>query len=660
MMEGSEVLVRFVYVLEDDTKFQKEICDAISFLDPKIQIRLFTKLENFADWLRLMMTTGSTAISMGGQIPSFVPQDPVPEGEPQQLVLVVSKIEFLGAEQLGLLRKTRDLFVQRQICTKEDPTAFVLTAFDDPHFKIRDLEDRILNNVIFKPFDRLILIQHLTFAIDGRHPASKYTIANQKTTAVVEMLKDVEMEGISDIGIVTKAYREIPVGSVAKYYGAPFLTQRHRSVIAICQECKIHPEDPKAFRCSFTFLAADPSQISSLRKITKDKQAKEFNYDWKENRRGIAGDRVHIVMLDEEEEAPAGLKGTLEKRFEGIRVTTYESYGALHSDLDPATAIKNRDANLKPFGSATWIKLDFDLAGMTYMGFETDKQDVTQLFGATEAEHKKVQNWFSKALVPEHKEKYRHYVKTQSLQEDNVLVISSHDVHFYLKVIEATKDDKKFHLKITELSKEEQIEWLTKNSRIKDPVDLLVVSHRFFNEGAQERWTHVVESLKNRFGKAPLIFMTAKKDFSDREEREFGKYVTDIFFKPIDRSYFEHKIKWAFPRLLEKGDKIHLSTVIREEIIKAANPVSVSEISEAGFVMQYYRPIGVGSFREIVLWQPYEIGAPELLATCNFVEEGGKDISKCHFVFFGISDHFLKHIRVWIRDNYILSKEAGG
>lgn len=652
--------MRFVYVLEDDTKFQKEICEAISFLDPKIQIRIYPKLENFVEWVRLMMTTGPAAISQGGQIPTYVNQEPVPENEVHQLVAVISKIEFLGVKQLGLLRKTRDLFVQRQICTKEDPTSFVLTAFEDPEFKIRDLEDRILNNVIFKPFDRLILIQHLTFAIDGRHPASKYTITNQKTTAVVEMLKDVELEGVSEIGIVTKSYREIPVGSVAKYYGTPFTTQRHRSMIAICQACVPHPKEPKAFLCSFTFLAADPTQITSLRKIVKDKKAKEYEYDWKDIRRPNAPDRVHIVMLDEEEEGPAGIKGSLEKRFESIKVTCYESYGALHGDLDPAAAIQGRDTNLKAFGSATWVTMHFDLAGLTYMGFETDKDDVTQLFGTTEEEHKKIQNWFTKALVPEHKEKFRHYVKTQTLMEDNILVITAQDNQFYLKVIEARKDEKKFHLKVAELTKDEQIAWLTQNSRLKDPVDLLIVSHRFFSDTSQERWTHVIETLKNRFGKAPLLFMTSKKDFSDREEREFGKYVTDIFFKPMDRSYFEMKMKWAFPRLLEKGDKIQIHTVIREEIIKTANPVPVSEISEAGFVMQYYRSIGVGSFREIVLWQPYEIGAPELLATCNFVEEIGKDGFKCHFVFFGISDHFLKHIRVWIRDNYILSKDASG
>ena len=97
-------------------------------------------------------------------------------------------------------------------------------------------------------------------------------------------------------------------------------------------------------------------------------------------------------------------------------------------------------------------------------------------------------------------------------------------------------------------------------------------------------------------------------------------------------------------------------------MLKVATQVKVSEFSEAGFTMQYYRSIGIGSFREIVLWQPYEIGAPELLATCNFVEEnqGQKGVFNCQFVFFGISDHFLKHIRVWIRGNYILSKDQSG
>lgn len=654
--------MKFVYVLEDDPKFQKEIVDAIQFVDPKIQVRLFPKLESFAEWMKFMMTTGPAAISQGGLVPaSDKPAEPVPE-EAHQLVLVVSKVEYLGVEQLGLLRKTRDLFVQRGICTKEDPTAFVLTAFDNPNFPIRELEDRILNNVIFKPFDRLILIQDLTFAIDGRHPPSKSTITNQKTTAVVEMLKDVEMEAISDVGLISKSYREIPVGAVSKYYGKIFLSDRHRSLFAICQRCEPHPQEPKAFRCFFTFFAADQTQISNIRKKTREKGAKEYSLDLKNSKNVQVKKDIHVLLLDEEENSPSGLSGQLGKRFEGIAMSPYDSFAAFLSDLDPSQALQQRDANLKAFGGANSVTLTFDQSGTTYLGFESDKKDLTGFFGVPEATLKTKSNWFSAAISHEHKEKYRKYVQTQKLGDDNILPVTVNEVPFLVKAMDLKKEGTKFLITLTEPGKDEQVQWLQKNSRLQKPVDVIIASHRLFGEGAEERWKYVKEALQKKFNTIPVIFMTTKKDFTDAEERNLGGLIQDIFFKPVDRVYFFQKIKTFFPFLIDKGEKTAIHAIEQEEIIKAVNPIKVTEISEAGFVMQYYRSISVGSFREMVLWQPYEIGAPELLATCNFVEEnqGQKGVFSCHFVFFGITDHFLKHIRVWIRDNYVLSKEQGG
>lgn len=653
--------MKFVYVLEDDPKFQKEIVDAIQIVDPKIQVRLFPKLESFAEWLKFMMTTGPAAIAQGGLVPaSDKPAEPVPE-EAHQLVAVVSKVEYLGAEQLGLLRKTRDLFVQRGICTKEDPTAFVLTAFDNPNFPIRELEDRILNNVIFKPFDRLILTQDLTFAIDGRHPPSKSTITNQKTTAVVEMLKDVEMEAISDVGIVSKSYREIPIGAVSKYYGKAFMSDRHRSLFAVCQKCEVHPKDPNAFQCFFTFFAADQTQISNLRKKTREKTAKEFALDMKTLKTAQQKRDVHILLLDEEENSPSGMSGQLTKRFEGITVSPYDSFAAFLSDLDPSQALSQRDANLKAFGGANSVTLHFDVSGSTYLGFESDKTDLTGLFGVPEVTLKAKGNWFSGAIAPEYREKFRKYVQTQKLGEDNILPVTMNEIPFLAKVMDVKNEGTKFHITMTEPGKDEQVQWLQKNSRLQKPVDLIIASHRQFGEGAEERWKYIKESLRKKFNTTPIILMTTKKDFTDAEERKLGAIIQDIFFKPVDRVYFFQKVKAFFPFLLDKGEKTVIHTIEQEEIIKAVNPIKVTEISEAGFIMEYYRAISVGSFREMVLWQPYEIGAPELLATCNFVEEsqGQKGVFSCHFVFFGITDHFLKHIRVWIRDNYVLSKEKG-
>lgn len=656
--------MKFVYVLEDDPKFQKEIVEAIAVLDPKIQVRLFPKLEIFAKWMQEMMTTGPAAIAKGGSVPTFATVEPLNESETHQLVAVISKIEFLGKEQLGLLRKTRDLFIQRKICTAEDPTAFVLTVFDDPLFKIRELEDRILNNVIFKPFDRLILIQHLTFAIDGRHPPSKYTIANQKTTSVVEMLKDIELEAITDIGMVTKSYREIPLGSVSKYYGRSFLSDRHRSLFAICQSCEKHPNHPDAFQAKFTYFACDQTQISNFRKKTRDKKAKIKEVNWQGSHSANQTNDVQIILLDQEENSPNGLLGTLQKSFTNITTLPLESLSALISDIDPNQAVAQKDSSVKALGGASAVTLQFDASGTTFISFESDKKETTNLFGVEVDELKKKDNWFSQALPASHKDKWRKWVSSGevSFSEDNYLAINIKDNSFLVGVKSVSKAAGKFEVVLTEPSKDEQILWMKKDSRIQKPVHLIIASHQYFGEGSTERWNFIREAFKAKFQLEPKIIMTSKKDFSDAEERNFANYVFDIFFKPLDRVYLGQKLKLLFPMLVEKGEKIEVRGIHQDEIIKAVNPVTVKELSEAGFIMEYYRPIAVGSFREVILWQPYEIDSPEFLATCNYVEESQsqKGLFMCHFVYYGITDLLLKRIRIWIRDNYILSKEGQG
>lgn len=650
--------MRFVYVLEDEPKFEQEIVEAIQFIDPAIQVRVFHKLEQFVAWVRIMMQTGPAAISQGGETSIYSKQDPV-SNEAHQLVAVISKIEFLGVKQLSLLKKTKDLFIERKICTAEDPTAFVLTAFDDPKFKIKELENRILSNVMFKPFDRLILTQHLTNAIDGRHPPSKFTITNQKTTAIVEMLKDIELEFLSDVGFVTRSNRPIPVGAVSKYYGTMFKSERQRSIIAICVDCQAHPQNPAEFRAIFSYFAVDQTQISSLRKIIRTQKLPIAHMDWKFTNGNPEFTELNVICIDEEESQPHGVIGQMIKEFHGVHSMNYDSLGQFLYDLDPGTAMNNKDAAVKTLGGANEISLVFDKLGNTFLDIESDKKDLTGIFGQSLEYFKKKPAWINHALGVEQKERFRKHAFTKETGLDQLFSFSIEEGKYILKLTGAEIVDQHLKVKFVEPSKDEQVAWMIKHSAISKPVHMIVVNHRYFTEGTEERWTKVTETLKSKFGIAPKIVMTAKRDFTDKEERGWAHVIHDIFFKPVDRSYFNQKMKFFFPHLKAKSEVVEIHTVEKVEVIKAVNPVNVSEISEAGFVMEYYRPMSLGSFREIVLWQPYEVGAPELLATCNYVEEvqGKKNAFNCHFVFFGINDHFLKHIRVWIRDNYILSKE---
>lgn len=652
--------MKFVYVLEDDPKFQKDIAESIIFIDPKIQIRIFSKLEYFVDWIRVMMTEGPAAIVKGGVSPDEIPQEPLAE-EAHQLVLVISKIEFLGAKQISLLRKSRDLFVQRGICTKEDPTSIVLTAFDDPHYNLKELGDRILNNIIFKPFDRLILIQHLTFAIDGRHPASKYTIANQKTTAVFEMLKRVPVEMISEFGLVTRSNNSIKPGAISKYYGETFATERHRSIMAVTDRCIPHPQHPGEFQVSLRFFAADPTQISNIRKKIRHPSQTVAQFDWGQSVNAPPS-MINVVVVDPDEGGAAGVGGTLERKFQGLRVTHYDNFRSFLLDLDPSQMNSKDESPPKAFAGIPEITFVFDSAG-NLLRFEKPTETPATLFGLSERDLLNKSHWFLGHLIDRHKDKFKTIFKSAryNTNADPFYMIAFEGVE-YLLTLTSQESPKEglISLKFVEASKDDWIAYLQKSSRLPDKIDVVMVSHRFLGDSPAERWAFVSECLKKRGVENPKIFLLSVKDYSDAQEREMSAYMTDIFFRPVDRAYLAMKFHYFFPSLKILDEPIALKTITETSVIKAANPVKVSELSEAGFVMQYYRPISIGSFREMVLWQPYEIGAPELLSNCNYTEEkqGEKGVFNCHFVFFGMTDHFLKNIRVWIRDNYILSKEA--
>lgn len=540
--------MKYIYILENDQKFRDEMIEAIRKIDPQLMVRYFESLEEFAKWIKVVMMEGALAIPKGGTPPPGQAENS--GGGPPQLALVVSKNEFLGAKHMALLHKTRDLFIKKNLCTPEDPTSLVITSFESPDFDIKLVEDRIINNVIFKPFDKLILQQHLTFAIGGRHPPSSYSVHNMKTTAAIEMLKEVQIESLSDVGFVSISNRPIAAGSLAKYYSPAFISLKHKSMMALCYRCDPHPEIPDHFRCGFTFLAADSYQITNIRKDVRKKDAKAFPYEW---HAPVSKEPVHIALICKEEELRDSFKNNIEKSFTNATVHLY--------------------AHMQEFV----FSVDHDLAKK-----ENKNIDVATLPPAPNSFH-------------------------------------------------------------------------------------AIFSEDSLYEGAfKERWQSILETVQKKLrppsgnpsGKIEL-FLISKKTHSDSEERALGEVLKDIFFLPMDALYMTKKMMVFMPQL-SPVEVVNVPTVEQRHLAKAASPIEISEFSEAGLVMKYYRPITPGAFREFVLWLPHELDLPEFLATCNFAEESKNEKSLFfnHFVFFGMSDHFLKHIRRWILQNHVHSKES--
>jgi hypothetical protein len=525
--------MKYVYILENDLRSIHEILEALEKIDPKFQPRIFYNLRQFANWIELLTKIGKKAIARGGSLPG-TPSDSKYRGynddmgsDQDQLICLISNNDIFGRKNLSLMRKVQNLFIEKDVCKKESPTALVITAFNNPDFDPKTIEARLVNNVIIKPFDKFILIQHLIYSISGRQPPSSYNIHKLKTSAMIEMLKEVDVEAFSMVGFITRSTRPVPVGAVAKYYGDVFIAGTTRSVFARCYKCEPHPTEKNMYRCAFTYFGTEAGQISTYRKntLSTNKAEIEYKFTW----RTKTEQKVVNFALIENDKEKNSVSGTVERMFTNAKVFKFSS--------------------LKDFQS------------------EMGKQTFHAL-----------------------------------IAEEEVAGLD-------MKV------------------------WAT----VKEGMDKTLASSKI----------------------KPGIFLISKRAKYDKDLRELGAVFTDIFYDPVERNYFSKKI-YLFFTGLQAAEDLESKQYHRDAKIEVGNPIRVTEVSEAGLVMKYYRPITVGSFRRFILWYPPEVGMPTILGACNFNEKSktDKDAFENHFVFYGVSDEYLKHIRIWVRENYILSKMA--
>jgi hypothetical protein len=187
--------------------------------------------------------------------------------------------------------------------------------------------------------------------------------------------------------------------------------------------------------------------------------------------------------------------------------------------------------------------------------------------------------------------------------------------------------------------------------------------YNIFEEEKECRWTGLKKLLQERAEKAgrsfvaPDLYFYSKKEISFELYRSFGTWVKDIYYLPFDKSYMMKKLLLQHPGMINKAPTT-VKEYQEEVILKVANPVEITEISEAGLILKYYRNMSIGSFRDFILWLPDETETPEIIGTCNYTEKdkNGGNFHLNHFVFFGMKDLFLKHVRLWVRNSYIHSK----
>lgn len=191
---------------------------------------------------------------------------------------------------------------------------------------------------------------------------------------------------------------------------------------------------------------------------------------------------------------------------------------------------------------------------------------------------------------------------------------------------------------------------------------LFLTAEYFVNSQDVSFWEEILEKvfqfnlkLNPKFSK-PKLILTSHIELSEARLRQLSPIVSDIIYTPIDRPYLYKRIVTLFKGLQPKQETIEVMSVETCEIIRVANPIAITSISEANITMKYYRPISLNSFRRFCLPSTHNEETLELLGSC-FKSEKQDGSYLNHFVFFGITDRYLKYIRKWILEKYVSEKE---
>lgn len=545
--------MKYAIVIEDDLKLFTQISEAILLSDSTVVIRHFTNFNLFNAWLKTFDQDGAPALVKAGsslddslknvftdikfeelkKSNQKVNRQNVPA---EHLLLFVTKYEFLGDHPMQIINDLISKFTLKNVCTTDQPTAIVVTGFDDPKFKIKQYENILISNIIYKPFDRLILLEHIRYAMTGRQPVREHLVHSQATSATIEMLKEIKMEYLTETGFITKSDQAIPAGSIGKYYSEYFVSPKLKSTIAVCTTSVKNPQNPKEFLCFLRYYGIENDQLNTIRKTLKDFKAKPQ----KPIKKTTVRRELNIVAIEPKETQHLSVTQSIERVFKGSRSARVNDMGTLLAAI-----------------------------------------------------------------------------------EKNPVPIDC--IMLYLEVIDAK------NLQTTIEQAQEKIKTSNKKTR-KD------------------------------FPEAVPIFIFSPHHVDDNTKKLLATFTQDLFFTPVDRSYVLKRFFAQFPDMEFNEDNVEILESAVNANFKSATPVKLTEISEAGITMEYGKKMSIGGYREFVLGIPgKENQTPELIAFCNFLEESQADKEKIihHFCFFGMRDEFLKHIRLWIRDMYILAKEKG-
>ncbi|MEZ4871362.1 MAG: hypothetical protein R2827_03765 [Bdellovibrionales bacterium] len=248
--------MKFILVLEPSKQIFEDLKAALLEIDGKFKLKRFLSTAEISAWLKKVIDETFTEEEMEQEFGTEeMPTD-------IDIPMIVLNTLGIGKMQTTTLEKLQGLLIQHELCDPDNPCGFVLLGTVPIPPDYRKYLHPCVRNFLTTPFDPLTLKEFFRIAIKGNQKIQT-ELYTEKSDFTIEMIKEVNITRITELGFRTSSTREIPTGRKAKYYNDHFGSGKNRAIFAYCYAN--NPVGEEEFSCSFGYFGISKQHLLEIR-----------------------------------------------------------------------------------------------------------------------------------------------------------------------------------------------------------------------------------------------------------------------------------------------------------------------------------------------------------------------------------------------------------
>lgn len=593
-------------------------------------------------------------------------------------VLIFDVSTFGTNDPIAYISQRKEEFQKSKLVSEEHRLKVMILSFDQSALPLRTFIHPDIDDLVMKPLDHELFLQKVGMMLADKSATEGSFLFKQKAQFVVEMAKEVQVTKLSEFGLVISNPTPLAPGVFAHLYSPIFGSKGSGAAWGRVFNTRRDPKNPGSYLCFFTFFGIQPEQLLHYRRVLRDRrrELKLHSIDFDPSK--VPTLIRHVAIIDRNPSNASLVAESLTTNYVNIRTYTYSSYAQFLKAVTGSATQTPQQLEAEGAG----VKSDPFIGNNLTFIVSAESLELLRVEPMVKPEHHfcgipiegllDSTKW-TQMLLSNDKDEFEEFIltlqrghKVQSIlffkgdtDESHALLIRGENIR---------GGEKTLRLDLRALSQEE-IETEMKRRKSEqavfpqiDAVYIDALSIREFapwHEGLRELLRKSNLLIGEKF--SVCLMVDEKSDLDPAHFRDPN--VGDFMYKPVDRRLLTTKAAVLVKDLIPSNDNVDLTFTPLEMTVRIAREVELSEVAEFGFQVSSKIPFREGVY--LRFYSPIFLNenGEGILGRCTSCEPHPEDKETfgCFFTFFGVSDTQLKHIRNWIREDYVHKKdEAAG